>query len=495
MKLIIKDIDGNLVFEGPLKDSGNGVKIGRSSSCEIKIASASLADEHLAIRLTDKNKLLIQDLQSSFGIKIDGERLPPGFIRELPLKKPIQLSDNLILIVEASPQTVSDTKVLQNTEFSKKGQLFPFFVEKNERFVKNAFSHLKNKLPKEWYISVQYVEDQIRDKIKELSAILDVGFALSSVTSYGRLLEHVVDMAMEVSGADFGRILLHNEEMDRLETMIMRVSSGKNAARESRESEACVLECFRGSDIITRVIPVFSSPASIPANQAKSISTPRPLAIAPLRVQNTTIGVLHLEKQNSAEPFPDSATEPLRTFAAQAALAIGHAKLFHMSTIDGLTGLSNNRHFHQRFLEEFSRGIRHKIPMSILLIDIDNFAQVNQQNSDSTGDMVLKKFGRTIKSAMRVHDLAARISGEEFAVILPSTPVTGAKTVADKLAGLVAKTLFRIGKKSIRINISIGIAVTTAETLKTTDLYQAAQDSLLEAKKAGGNRIVIARQK
>ena len=493
MKLQLKDQNGQVFREASLPLGGNGLKIGRSTSCEVYIPSNSLAEEHVIIRMGDDGRVLLQDLQSSFGIVVEGERLPPGFLRELKPRQSVALSDEITLTLDHGRATGNGAGAAQPPEKIPnlaRATIFPFFVERNTRQVRQIFTTLRSRIPRSALQDLMAAESAIHEKVRELSSLIDVSFALTSVTSYGRLLEYVVDMALEATGADFGRLVLHNEEMDRLETMIMRRLDEKLPPRDPKETERFVLECFHGRDVIIR------SPADQPTTTAGNARTavttlapPRPIALVPLRVHGVAIGVLQLERQQSDQPFSPTISEPLRVFATHASLAIGHARLTHLATIDELTGLTNYSHLQQRLLEEFARSRRHSYPLSLVLVEIDEFERFRERHGPALSDLVIRKVGRLLKSAMRVHDLAARYGSQEFAVLLPATDAAGAVIVADKLLQLVREAKFKTGKKNIKVTASIGLAALNPNHAKPMDLFSESEAALAEARAEGGDQV------
>ncbi|MFZ2960207.1 MAG: diguanylate cyclase [Candidatus Ozemobacteraceae bacterium] len=488
MKLLLKDNLGRIISDFPLTKGGNGIKIGRVSTCDIRVSSPSLGDEHVLVRYGDDGRVLLQDLQSSFGIVINGERTQPGFLKELSPGIAVQLSEEVVLSLETSSHMDVDTMSSESSDFNR-ATVFPFYLERNRRQIRQIFAGMRSTFPREYQGPLQDLETAVQERVSEWSAIIDTGFALNSVTSYGRLLEYVIDMALEVTKADFGRLLLHNEEMERLETMLIRRFDEKTPFKENRETDRFILECFHGQEILLRAPEVATEPSA--EKSRHSTGSLRPLALVPLRVQNMTIGVLHLERQNSSTPFPESTRDPLRIFAGQAALAIGHAQISHLATIDALTGLTNRRHFHQRLVEEYARSIRHQTPLSLLLLKIDHFDRVTKRHGEAVGDLVLKKLGRLLKSAMRIHDLAARFGSDEFAILLPSTPTDGAKVVAEKLGLLVTKAGFRIGKKTVKISVNTALAGPCPSIKKPIEWLRMAEAALQEATSVGNGHVAI----
>ena len=172
-------------------------------------------------------------------------------------------------------------------------------------------------------------------------------------------------------------------------------------------------------------------------------------------------------------------------------------ELTRLSSLDGLTGISNRRQFDECLLREWRRVGRQAKPLSILLCDVDYFKQFNDGYGHQVGDECLKAVARTLQSALRrPADMVARYGGEEFAVILPDTDLTGAKRVAEAMRAAVEglRIAHRFAESGGVVTISIGVAtmVPTRGEAESAVLLKRADDALYRAKQAGRNRVVAA---
>ena len=171
--------------------------------------------------------------------------------------------------------------------------------------------------------------------------------------------------------------------------------------------------------------------------------------------------------------------------------------LERLSSIDGLTGISNRRAFDQALEREWLRALRHESPLSLLLIDVDLFKQFNDGYGHIAGDDCLKVIARTVADqAGRTADLVARYGGEEFACILPDTCRGGAIRVAEKIRQAVAALHIPHAFSNVasEVTVSIGGATThPSKRLGLAELVQRADAQLYESKKSGRNRISCAR--
>jgi diguanylate cyclase (GGDEF)-like protein len=159
---------------------------------------------------------------------------------------------------------------------------------------------------------------------------------------------------------------------------------------------------------------------------------------------------------------------------------------------DGLTGLFNHSYFFSSLRQEILRSKRHEVRTALLLLDLDDFKQLNDGHGHVEGDRVLTKAAALVRETVREIDFAARYGGEEFAVILPDTSATGAYVVAERVRQRIEER-FRRGRPLPRLTISGGIAVYPDDASTPADLIVRADEALYRAKAAGKNRITLVR--
>lgn len=164
-------------------------------------------------------------------------------------------------------------------------------------------------------------------------------------------------------------------------------------------------------------------------------------------------------------------------------------QLIEMNRKDALTGVFNRRYFEQKLQEEFSRARRHNRSMSLIMIDIDHFKQVNDSYGHQVGDEALKAFAARMLARIRKTDILARYGGEEFACLLPETSGASALILAKDLCNIAAEERWMCRDVELRMTISIGIAEERADMLNSEALLKKADDALYEAK-SGRNRAI-----
>ena len=213
----------------------------------------------------------------------------------------------------------------------------------------------------------------------------------------------------------------------------------------------------------------------------------------PLRRGNHAIGVLALYGRGPAETFSADDVHLLQSLMHQAETAIENTFLYEeatrLSITDGLTGLWNRRLFDLRISEELQRAIRFQEPFGLMLVDLDHFKNVNDRYGHQAGDAVLVELARRLSDATREVDVVTRFGGEEFALILPKTPVQGTLRLAEKVREVVSNEPFVAGNASIPVTVSVGAAGYPDHGLSTADLLSAADAALYRAKENGRNRV------
>ena len=162
------------------------------------------------------------------------------------------------------------------------------------------------------------------------------------------------------------------------------------------------------------------------------------------------------------------------------------------ATHDKLTGLYN-RHFMVEILEkEFSRALRHQSDLSCLLLDLDNFKDVNDTFGHTFGDLVLREFSAGLDQNIRKSDISIRYGGEEFMVLLPNTGIAGAQNIAEKIRATCEKKRYDDGHNSTTVTVSIGIAsIKQHQLIDDKEIVACADKALYRSKAEGRNRITV----
>jgi diguanylate cyclase (GGDEF)-like protein len=170
-------------------------------------------------------------------------------------------------------------------------------------------------------------------------------------------------------------------------------------------------------------------------------------------------------------------------------------KLEKLAATDGLTGLVNRRQFIALAESELARFRRYRRPMSMLLLDIDDFKSVNDRFGHDVGDRMIMHIAMLCDENKRDADVVARVGGEEFAVLLPETSLDDSCAVGERLRRLVAARPLEDGGRNIPVTVSVGVAEFEASMTGVSDLMKLADRMLYQAKRAGRNRTASVEEK
>nr|WP_306211306.1 diguanylate cyclase [Actinoplanes sp. RD1] len=386
-----------------------------------------------------------------------------------------------------------------------------------------------------------------RDQLRGHLAIL--GDTLSSTHDLHRILQVILQTALSATGARAGVVLLVDQSDGRL---VARCAEGLTGRWDVSEEDLPSLRVPVGQGVLgtvaatgepsrgvcgvgggpadepacrTYVAVPICAPAMVgdplvPADESLGRDNPgrggredgKPVALAG---KPATLGVLALYDRLGADEFDDADLLTLRTFAGQAGVAVHnvrvHEEAQRLSLTDPLTGLWNYRYLRESLRREVERASRFGRMLTVLVLDLDHFKEVNDTYGHAAGDVVLGEFARRVRAGLREVDVAFRQGGEEFVVLLPETDAFGGAIVAERLGAAVRDLPVRInprrveagvnprrgrgeGKRPPRegtvvdrvgISVSIGIAVYPEHGHTAQQVLDAADDALYAAKAAG----------
>ncbi len=216
-------------------------------------------------------------------------------------------------------------------------------------------------------------------------------------------------------------------------------------------------------------------------------------AAVPLTIRGEVIGVLYLESEK-INAFADRDLRMFTVFASQAAIIIENARLFEvtmtLSLTDALTKVANRHYFDIMLNRELKKAKGYSRPLSLAMIDLDNFKEFNDRHGHIAGDKVLTNVAKALRRNVRDTDFFARYGGEEFALILPETSNHFAVEVADRVrsaVGALSFTVRGVGKKHITVSIGVATYPNHAQTL--SELVAAADKAMYQAKQKGKNTV------
>jgi len=212
----------------------------------------------------------------------------------------------------------------------------------------------------------------------------------------------------------------------------------------------------------------------------------------PLPGETSTLGYLTVFTRVKGHSFSDDDVRQLETLALRAGPAIENARRFRearqLADLDALTGLHNRRFFHETLARECARAHRYERKLSLIVFDLDDFKVINDQIGHLAGDAVLSEAAERVRDVVRTADIACRVGGDEFAVILPESSIEDADQLYRRLLhGVSSRPIGQAGK----LFLSAGVAELRAED-DPVSFFQRADEALYRAKEAGKGRVVSA---
>lgn len=325
-----------------------------------------------------------------------------------------------------------------------------------------------------------------------LREVLSVAQVVVSSLNLDEVLQNILCSALGIMDIPAGSVALYDEDLNRLELHAHMGLSEKLTSKSSwsvtpgglthrilTEGQLFVVEDTEGEAF-------FKNPLAVEEGI-------RSLIAVPLKVQEKIIGILYLDD------FVPRAFSPMRLhmlsiLASFATMSIDNARL-HVKThllacTDGLTGLYNHRHFLTCFEEEMARAVRYDKPVSLIILDVDDFKSFNDRYGHPVGDKALTAVAKTLKSLLRSCDFSFRYGGEEFVAILTETDIDQALVAAERLRVAIISNsqdvLAAVAPEGI--TVSIGVASYPRDG-EGDVLIKEADDQLYRAKREGKNRV------
>jgi diguanylate cyclase (GGDEF)-like protein len=326
------------------------------------------------------------------------------------------------------------------------------------------------------------MSDRLDAQMKELRrqqveidhSVRRIGQAFASGLDRQALLRVMIETALGACGAEYGTIALRGS-----------AAAEAEAGAPSDAIQDVVVQAegdaLKEDDLVVRH-----------ADKVHALASPlRRLGDPP-----ENVGVMTVARKG--EEFKQGERDVFLYLVGQVASSIENIALHELvseqAVTDELTGLSNQRRFRELIAKEDERARRFRHDLSLIMLDIDDFKQVNDTRGHLQGDEVLRMVGRVLREESRGVDEPARYGGEEFAVALPETSLSGAAELAERVRSRIASESVPgvDGQAPLKVTASIGAASMPDSAAKARDLIAAADAALYEAKRAGKNRVVRA---
>jgi diguanylate cyclase (GGDEF)-like protein len=360
-----------------------------------------------------------------------------------------------------------------------------------------------------------------RDQLRGHLAIL--GDTLSSTHDLHRILQVILQTSLSATGARAGVVLIVDPAD---QTLVARCGEGLTGSWDVPEAELPSRRIPLGVGILGTVAatgeprrglwgltgPALDEPpcrtyVAVPICAPATVGDPLVPGEVPVAAPPATLGVLALYDRLGSDEFDDADLLTMRTFAGQAGVAVHNVRLHEeaqrLSLTDPLTGLWNYRYLRESLRREVERASRFGRMLTVLVLDLDHFKEVNDTYGHAAGDAVLSEFARRLRLGLREVDVAFRQGGEEFVVLLPETDAYGGAIVAERLGAALRDAPVTIDSRRnnattglpvdrIPITVSIGVAVYPEHGSTAQQVLDAADDALYSAKNSGRDTFRLA---
>ena len=356
----------------------------------------------------------------------------------------------------------------------------------------------------------------------DLVSLLKAAQILSNEVGLRNVLTRLISIVCENAGGQVARLLLLSEGSYQLEanldgdgvSVLQARRLDLNAASDPQFPLSLLRYVIRtGAEVIEDCITGASRFAADPYVQ---LHRPRAVMCLPIRHGGQIDGILYFENRLAEASFTEERVAFLRMLGAQAMISISSArlhdslerrvaerteqledanrKLATLSITDGLTGLSNRRHFDDVLRAECARATRVGQPLAVIMLDVDYFKLFNDRHGHQAGDACLVRVAQALAAGMRrAGDLTARYGGEEFSIVLPNTGADEARQIGAALRRAIEDLgIVHASTQARQVTISVGIAVQSAPGAADPDaLLRLADAALYQAKDAGRNCVVL----
>lgn len=371
------------------------------------------------------------------------------------------------------------------------------FSEDDFRYINQVFSCVEPIMRK--FIQTNEQESKIVELNKtlhNLSILYNISQAVNFIDDLKRLISVILDKAIETVNAEKGSLMLYDPSDN---TLQVKVVYGLKDKKHEDDINNGLIECQKMKPESGIAGKVFTEKKSIITNlggqdprfnkfdDSSSVSS---LICVPLIAKGECIGIINITNKKNGKLFNKKDLEFVEALANQAAIAVDNAQLYELATKDGLTKLYIHRHFYFLLESEIKRVQRYHHVLSLLMLDIDNFKQVNDTYGHLVGDMVLKEIATTIQKTIRHVDIPARYGGEEFTIILPETAALNAVVIAERLRKKISEIEVNVDNETIiRPTVSIGISEYPNASEDIKELIDWADKALYVSKENGKNCI------
>ena len=338
--------------------------------------------------------------------------------------------------------------------------------------------------------------DRLRLAAKRLAILADIVRTANSILEPRKLIDTIMTKVQALIPSEAWSMLMVDEERQELTFELALGEKGRDVAPLRVKMGEGIAGWVAKTGQATIVNDVAHDPRFAGHFDDKTRFRTRSILCAPLISRGRTIGVVEIINRRGGG-FTRDDLELLLTLVEPCAIAIENALLFQrteqLTITDDLTKLFNSRYLNLYIGREIKRCKRHGSPLSVIFLDLDGFKSVNDQHGHLAGSRTLTEVGGILAHAARESDILARYGGDEFVVVLPDTPPSGALVIAERIRRAIESHAFlaELGLEA-RISASFGIATYPDHALTPEGLIQKADQAMYRVKERAKNGIELA---
>ena len=340
------------------------------------------------------------------------------------------------------------------------------------------------------------LEERLRATTQRLTVLSDIVKTANSILEPRKIIELIMARIQELIPSEAWSMLMVDEERQELTFELALGEKGKDVAAHRVKMGEGVAGWVAQSGKPTMVNDTSKDPRFATRFDSQTHFQTRSILAAPLVSRGRTIGVVEIINR-AGGGFTQQDLDLLLALVEPCAIAIENAMLFQrteqLTITDDLTKLFNSRYLNLYLGREIKRCKRHGIPLSLIFLDLDGFKGVNDRYGHLAGSRTLSEVGGILAQAVRESDILARYGGDEFVVVLPETPPSGALVIAERIRRAIeGHTFLRDQGLAARISASFGIASYPDHALTPEGIIQKADQAMYRIKERDKNGIEVA---
>jgi diguanylate cyclase (GGDEF)-like protein len=338
---------------------------------------------------------------------------------------------------------------------------------------------------------------ELRTTAKRLAILTDIVKTANSILEPRKVIELIMAKIQQLIPSEAWSMLMVDEERQELTFELALGEKAKDMSAFRLKIGEGVAGWVAQTGKPTIVNDTSRDPRFTRRFDTETKFETRSILCAPLISRGRTIGVVEIINRLGGGRFTQADLEVLLTLVEPCAIAIENAILFQkteqLTITDDLTKLFNSRYLNLYIGREIKRCKRHGIPLSVIFLDLDGFKGVNDQHGHLAGSRTLTEVGSILAEAVRESDILARYGGDEFVVVLPETPPSGAIVIAERIRKSIEDHSFLEAQGvCARISASFGIASYPDHALTPEGLIQKADQAMYRVKERDKNGIEVA---